>query len=100
MRELPPMAATNKCLAQSNKLLGIEQLGTAAKAVPLQLPNDCRQPLELLGMMRPLGQEAAHAVHRDRWGRNYQGSSQREQNTSSCARPHKRLASELLCRVV
>jgi hypothetical protein len=44
-------------LQRQRELLGIEPLGTAAKAVPLQLPNDCRQPLELLGMVRPPGQE-------------------------------------------
>ena len=39
------------------QLLGIEPFGAAAEAVPLQLLDDCGQPLELLGMMRPLGQE-------------------------------------------
>jgi len=46
-----------RVLQRQRQLLGIEPLGTAAKAVPQQLANDCRQPLELHGMMRPLGQE-------------------------------------------
>src|SRR5262245_1065784 len=33
-------------LQRQRELLGIELLGTAAKAVPLQLSNDCCQPLE------------------------------------------------------
>src|SRR2546430_5633816 len=39
------------------QLLGIEPFGAAPEAMPLQLLDDCGQPLELLGMMRPLGQE-------------------------------------------
>ena len=44
-------------LQRQRQLLGIEPLGAAAEAMALQLPDDCRQPLELLGMARPLGQE-------------------------------------------
>ena len=85
-------------LQRQRELLGIEPLGTAAKAVPLQLPNDCRQPLELLGMVRPLGQEQRTqciGIGGDGITRGHRSASK----THRRARVAPRLASESLCRV-
>jgi len=42
-------------LERKRQLIGVKLLGAAAEAMPLQLLDDRRQPIELLGMPRPLG---------------------------------------------
>jgi hypothetical protein len=85
-------------LQRQRELLGIEPLGAALKAVPLQLPNDCCHPLELLGMVRPLGQEQRmHCIGIGGEGitRGHRSASKTHHRTSVAPR----LASESLCRI-
>jgi len=85
-------------LQRQCQLLGIEPLGTAAKAMPLQLLDDCHQPLELFGMVRPLGQEQRTQCI----GIGGEGITMGHCSASKAhrrARVAPRLASESLCRV-
>ena len=83
-------------------LLAVQVIGQvhlpAAKAVPLQLPNDCGQPLELLGMVRPLGQEQRTQCI-GIGGEGIATGHRSASKTHRRARVAPRLASESLCRV-
>jgi hypothetical protein len=62
-----------------------------------ETPNDCRQPLELLGMVRPLGQEQRTQCI-GIGGEGITGGHRSASKTHRRARVAPRLASESLCR--
>ena len=83
---------------RQRQLLGIEPLGAAAETVPLQLLDDGRQPLELLGMAFPLGQEQSAqciGIGRKRITRAHRNARKAHHH----ARVAPPVASESSCRV-
>ena len=78
------------------QLLGSSR-SRAPEAMPLQLLDDCGQPLELLGMMRPLGQEqSTQAIEIGGEGITAHRSESKAHHRA-CVAPRR--ASESPCRV-
>ena len=90
-------------LQRQRELLGIEPLERAAKAVPLQLPNDCRSTASTpssSGMVRPgsVREQRTQCI-----GIGGEGNTRGHRSASKThrrARVAPRLASDSLCRVV